>query len=74
VAWLHCAINKPDRYKILPGWFQDLADRQIASELSVCERTVEKHLSKILRKPGLASRAEITAWTTEQRLLAPEPD
>jgi DNA-binding NarL/FixJ family response regulator len=35
---------------------------------------VENHVSKILRKLALASRAEIAAWTTQQRLIAPETD
>jgi DNA-binding CsgD family transcriptional regulator len=51
-----------------------LSNRQIASQLHLSERTVENHVSKILRKLGLASRAEIAAWTTERRLLTPDPD
>jgi DNA-binding NarL/FixJ family response regulator len=51
-----------------------LSNRQIASELFLSERTIENHVSKILRKLELASRTEIAAWATEQRLLAPEPD
>jgi DNA-binding NarL/FixJ family response regulator len=51
-----------------------LPNRRIASELHLSERTVENHVSKILRKLGLASRAEIAAWTTERRLLAPDSD
>jgi DNA-binding NarL/FixJ family response regulator len=35
---------------------------------------VENHVSKILRKLGLASRAQIAAWTTELSLLAPDTD
>jgi predicted ATPase/DNA-binding SARP family transcriptional activator/DNA-binding CsgD family transcriptional regulator len=51
-----------------------LTNRQIAEELFVSERTVENHVSKILRKLGLASRAQIAAWTTELSLLAPDTD
>jgi len=43
-------------------------------ELFLSERTVENHVSKILGKLGLASRAEIPAWPTERGLLAPDPD
>ena len=53
---------------------QGLTNRRIASELHVSERTVENHVSKILRKLHLASRAEIAAWNTEQSLLTPDPD
>jgi DNA-binding CsgD family transcriptional regulator/tetratricopeptide (TPR) repeat protein len=53
---------------------QGISNRQIASELFLSERTVENHVSKILRKLGLASRAEIAVWRTQQRLLAPNLD
>jgi DNA-binding CsgD family transcriptional regulator len=44
-----------------------LSNRQIASEFHLSERTVENHVSKILRKLGLASRAQVAAWATERR-------
>jgi non-specific serine/threonine protein kinase len=50
-----------------------LSNRQIASELHLSGRTVENHVSKILRKLGLASRTEIAAWATRQRLIALRP-
>jgi DNA-binding CsgD family transcriptional regulator len=46
-----------------------LANHQIASELHLSERTIENHVSKILRKLHLASRAQVATWVTEQRLL-----
>jgi DNA-binding NarL/FixJ family response regulator len=46
-----------------------LTNRQIAQELHLSERTVENHVSKILRKMGLTSRARVATWATEQRLL-----
>jgi DNA-binding NarL/FixJ family response regulator len=51
-----------------------LTNRQIAQELYLSERTIENHSSKILRKLELASRTEISAWATEQRLITPNPD
>ena len=51
-----------------------LTNRHIAQELYLSERTIENHVSKILRKLGLASRAEIAAWATQQRLIAPDPE
>jgi DNA-binding CsgD family transcriptional regulator len=51
-----------------------LTNRHIASELFLSERTIENHVSKILRKLELASRTEIAAWATQHRLLAPNPD
>jgi non-specific serine/threonine protein kinase len=46
-----------------------LTNRQIASELHLSERTIENHVSNILRKLALASRAQVATWATEQRLL-----
>ena len=46
-----------------------LTNRQIASALHLSERTIENHVSRILRKLGLASRAQVAAWATEQRPL-----
>jgi ATP/maltotriose-dependent transcriptional regulator MalT len=53
---------------------QGMSNRQIAQELFLSERTIENHISKILRKLGRSSRTEIATWATEQRLIAPEPD
>ena len=53
---------------------QGMSNRQIAQELYLSGRTIENHVSKILRKLELASRTEIAAWATEQRLLTPNPD
>ena len=44
-----------------------LTNRQIASELHLSERTIGNHVSNILRKLGLASRAQVAAWATRQR-------
>jgi predicted ATPase/DNA-binding SARP family transcriptional activator/DNA-binding CsgD family transcriptional regulator len=44
-----------------------LSNRQIASELHLSERTIGNHVSNILRKLGLASRAQVTAWTSGHR-------
>ena len=50
---------------------QGMSNRQIAQELFLSEHTVKRHISKILRKLGLASRAEVAAWTTERLPLTP---
>jgi predicted ATPase/DNA-binding SARP family transcriptional activator/DNA-binding CsgD family transcriptional regulator len=51
-----------------------LTNRQISEELFISERTIENHVSKILRKLELSSRTEIASWATQQRLIAPNPD
>jgi DNA-binding CsgD family transcriptional regulator/tetratricopeptide (TPR) repeat protein len=43
-----------------------LANRAIADELVVSERTVESHVTNILGKLGFSSRAQIAAWATRQ--------
>jgi predicted ATPase/DNA-binding SARP family transcriptional activator/DNA-binding CsgD family transcriptional regulator len=50
-----------------------MSNRQIARELYLSERTIEVHISNILRKLELASRTEIAVRATEQRLIAPNP-
>jgi DNA-binding NarL/FixJ family response regulator len=41
---------------------------EIAGELVVSKRTVEKHVANILSKLGLTSRAQIVRWAIEQGL------
>jgi non-specific serine/threonine protein kinase len=47
-----------------------LTNRQIASQLSISESTIENHVSKILNKLRLDSRSQLSAWVTERRLLS----
>ena len=44
-----------------------LTNRQIGAELSISERTVERHVANSLIKLGLVSRAQIAAWFVERR-------
>jgi non-specific serine/threonine protein kinase len=46
-----------------------LTNRQIATEIFISEHTVANHVAKILRKLGLSSRSQMTAWVVEQRTL-----
>jgi non-specific serine/threonine protein kinase len=45
-----------------------LTNRAIAERLFVAERTVESHVDHILNKLDFRSRAQLAAWTAEQRL------
>jgi predicted ATPase/DNA-binding SARP family transcriptional activator/DNA-binding CsgD family transcriptional regulator/Flp pilus assembly protein TadD len=45
-----------------------LTNRQIASELSISEHTVASHITKILRRLRLNSRAQLSAWVVERGL------
>ena len=43
-----------------------LTNRRIAEELSISERTVDTHVTRILKKLGLRSRAQVAAWSSER--------
>ena len=43
--------------------------REIARELTISVKTVETHVSAVLRKLQLSTRHELTRWATERRLL-----
>ncbi len=44
------------------------AYRDVASELAISVKTVESHVSSVLRKLQLSSRYELTHWAVERRL------
>ncbi len=45
------------------------AYKEVASELFISVKTVETHVSSVLRKLQLSSRHELTRWATDRRLL-----
>jgi predicted ATPase/DNA-binding CsgD family transcriptional regulator len=47
-----------------------LTNRQIAEELVISKQTADRHVSNILGKLGLASRAQLASWMVERRLRA----
>ncbi|HEX7308883.1 ATP-binding protein [Lentzea sp.] len=46
---------------------QALTNRQIATRLTLSERTVETHVRSVLAKLGLRTRTEIAAWSLTRR-------
>jgi DNA-binding NarL/FixJ family response regulator len=46
-----------------------VTNRVIAQRLVLSEKTVARHVSNILAKLGLASRAAATAWAFEHGLV-----
>jgi DNA-binding NarL/FixJ family response regulator len=49
-----------------------LTNQEIASQLVIAVRTAEAHVTYVLAKLGLRSRAQVAVWATEhRRLLAP---
>lgn len=43
--------------------------KQVARKLSISIKTVESHVSAVLRKLQLSSRYELTRWATERRIV-----
>jgi DNA-binding NarL/FixJ family response regulator len=44
-------------------------NKQIASELILSDRTIDRHVSNIFAKLGVSSRAAATAYAYQHRLL-----
>jgi DNA-binding NarL/FixJ family response regulator len=42
--------------------------KELARELSISSKTVESHVSAVLRKLQLSSRHQLTKWATDRRL------
>jgi DNA-binding NarL/FixJ family response regulator len=47
---------------------EGLSNRDIGTRLHMSERTVENHVSRILRKLQLSSRTAIAAWATRSAM------
>jgi len=62
----------PREADILPLLARGRSNKQIATELQLGLRTVEGHVSSVLAKLGVASRAEAVAYALGHRLVVPE--
>jgi len=47
------------------------ANKEIAAELNISERTARTHMSNILRKLGLSSRTQAALWAVREGLIDP---
>jgi len=43
--------------------------KEVAADLSIAPKTVESHVSAVLRKLQLSTRHQLTRWATERRLI-----
>jgi DNA-binding NarL/FixJ family response regulator len=50
------------------------ANKEIAAELSISDRTARTHVSNILRKLGLSSRTQAALWAAREGLVDVEAD
>jgi RNA polymerase sigma factor (sigma-70 family) len=48
---------------------EGLSYKEIAARLHLSVKTVEAHVSSVLRKLQLSSRHELTRWATQHRLV-----
>lgn len=58
----------PTEIKVLRLVAQGLANKDIASQLVVSQRTVESHVSNMLGKTGLSNRTELARWALNYHL------
>ena len=50
------------------------ANKEIAAELGISERTARTHVSNILRKLGLSSRTQAALWAVREGLVDVDVD
>jgi DNA-binding NarL/FixJ family response regulator len=51
-----------------------MTNRQLADALVISKTTADRHVSNILSKLGLSTRAQMATWVVEQQLLSSAPD
>jgi len=59
----------PREREVLRYIARGYAYKQVARELSISLKTVETHVSAVLRKLQLSSRHELARWATDRRLV-----
>jgi DNA-binding NarL/FixJ family response regulator len=59
----------PTEIKVVQFVARGMANREIANELSVSQRTVESHVSNMLGKTGLSNRTELARWAIESKMV-----
>jgi DNA-binding NarL/FixJ family response regulator len=55
----------PTELRVVQFVARGMANREIASELQVSQRTIESHVSNMLGKTGLHNRTELARWAME---------
>jgi DNA-binding NarL/FixJ family response regulator len=62
-------LLSPREREVLRYIARGYAYKEVAHELSISVKTVETHVSAVLRKLQLSSRYELTRWATDRRLV-----
>jgi DNA-binding NarL/FixJ family response regulator len=58
----------PTELKVVQMVAKGLANKDIAQQMSLSQRTVESHVSNMLGKTGLNNRTELARWAIESRM------
>jgi DNA-binding NarL/FixJ family response regulator len=58
----------PTELKVVQLVARGLANREIAQNMNVSQRTIESHVSNMLGKTGLNNRTELARWAIETRM------
>lgn len=68
VATIHVPHNvelTPTELKVVQLVAKGMANREIAAQLNVSQRTIESHVSNMLNKTSLNNRTELARWAME---------
>ena len=57
------------RTLVTPPLARGYAYKEVARDLGISVKTVETHVSSVLRKLQLSSRHQLARWATDRRLL-----
>jgi DNA-binding NarL/FixJ family response regulator len=58
----------PTELRVVQFVARGMANREIADELNVSQRTIESHVSNMLGKTGLHNRTELARWAIENSM------
>lgn len=58
----------PTELKVVQHVARGLANREIAEQMKVSQRTIESHVSNMLGKTGLHNRTELARWAIESEM------
>lgn len=58
----------PTELKVVSLVAQGMANREIAKQLKVSQRTIESHVSNMLNKTNLNNRTELARWAIESKM------
>jgi DNA-binding NarL/FixJ family response regulator len=64
----HSVELTPTEVKVVQLVAKGMANRQIADELNVSQRTIESHVSNMLNKTSLKNRTELARWAMESNM------